>query len=224
MNVQNRSLNEHVLHYAVYYVNSSGTDRKIEALPMTLETLELEAIVERLGMLEKENRRLRRCMIIVIIAVSSVILMGQSKPLARIAEAQKFALKDASGNVRGWMGIVGKGSELILRNDSAQPMISLKVSTDAGDLHFYGRQSSGMNLGLDSASPSVAMAYADGQGSAGITFGKNGPSLRLVERNGFSTVVGASQINSPTAGRAPYTSAASVVLYDKNKKVIWKAP
>ena len=191
---------------------------------MTVETPELRAVVERVGKLEKQNRRLQRGMLATFIAFSAVILMGQAAPSPRTVDAQKFVLKDANGNVRGWMGIVGKGSELVLGNDSAKPMISLRVSNDSGDLHFYGERRSGMNLGVNSGNPSISILDADGQGGAGITFGKNGPSLSLEDGNGFSAVVGTSQIDNSSDGQARYTSAASVVLFDKKKKVIWRAP
>jgi hypothetical protein len=50
---------------------------------------------------------------------------------------------------------IGKGSELTLGNENAQPMISLEVSTDSGDLHFYGNRRSGMNLSINSGNPSI---------------------------------------------------------------------
>jgi hypothetical protein len=190
---------------------------------MNAETPELRDVVERLNKLEERHRRLQRGLIAALIAVSTVILMGQAAPSPGTVEAQKFVLKDASGKVRGWMGIIGNGSELALGNVNAQPMISLEVSTDSGDLHFYGSRRSGMNLGVNSGEPSISIVDSEGQGGAGITFGKNGPSLKLEDGNGFSTVVGTSQIEDPDRP-AQQTSAASVVLFGKDKKVIWRAP
>ena len=80
-----------------------------------------------------------------------------------------------------------------------------------------------MNLGINSGNPSISVLNADGQGGAGMSFGKNGPSLKLQDGNGFSTVVGASQIENRSR-QAQSTSAASVVLFDKDNKVIWQAP
>jgi hypothetical protein len=191
---------------------------------MNVEPPELSEFVIRLGKLEKQNRRLQRGIIAALAAVTAVILMGQAAPSPHTVDAQRFVLKDVNGNVRGWMGIVGKGSELVLGNDSAQPMISLRVSTDSGDLHFYGSRRSGMNLGVNSGSPSISILNADGQGGAGLTFGKNGPSLSLEDGNGFSTVVGTSEIENASDGQRRYTSAASIVLFDKGKRVLWKAP
>jgi hypothetical protein len=112
---------------------------------------------------------------------------------------------------------------LTLGNANAQPMISLEVSTDSGDLHFYGSRRSGMNLGLNSGNPSISILDADGQGGARITFEKDGPSLRLEDGNGFAAVIGTSQIENSNR-EIQRTSAASVALFDKNKKIIWKAP
>jgi len=190
---------------------------------MTAETPEPRDIAERLGKLEKRNRRLQRGVIAATIAFSTVILMGQAAPSPRIVEAQKFVLKDANGNVRGWMGIIGKGSELTLGNVNSQPMISLEVSTDSGDVHLYGSRRSGMNLGINSGNPSISIVDSDGQGGAGLNFGKNGPSLKLEDGRGFSAVMGTSQVENPDR-QAQYTTTASITLFDKDKKVIWRAP
>ena len=99
---------------------------------------ELHAILERVGKLEAQNRRLRWGNVAILALFSAAILMGQAAPSPRVVEAQRFILKDSDGNVRGWMGTIGKGSELILGNVNAQPMIRLIVSTDSSDLHFFG--------------------------------------------------------------------------------------
>src|SRR4029077_8822292 len=200
-------------------MNVGGYNKGMErygGIPMTAETPELRDLVERLDKLEKRNRRLQRGLIAVFTALSAIVLMGQAAPSPRVVEAQKFVIKDADGKVRGWLGIIGKGSELTLGNANAQPMISLEVSNDSGDLHFYGSRRSGMNLGINSGNPSVSILDADGRGGAGITFAKNGPSLKLEDGNGFSAVVGTSPIQN-TDRHDKYTSAASVTLFDKDK-------
>src|SRR5258707_1946051 len=105
---------------------------------MTSDIQELHAIRERIRKLEVQNQRLRRVLIAIMALVSFVILLGQAAPTPRVLEAQRFVLKDSEGNVRGWMGTIGKGSELTLGNVNAQPMIRLIVVTDSSDLHFLG--------------------------------------------------------------------------------------
>ena len=175
-------------------------------------------------MLEVQNKRLRRWCIAILGIFSTVVLMGQAAPSPRVLEAQKFVLKDSDGNVRGWMGTIGKGSELTLGNVNAQPMIRLIVSTDSSDLHFFGSRKSGMNLGLDSGSPDISMIGAEGNGGAKITFKEFGPSLSLEDVNGSSTIIGAAQLEKSANRKANLTSAASIVLFDKDKNVIWQTP
>jgi len=191
---------------------------------MTPTTPELKAIVERLAKLERQNQTLRAVSMIALITLAAVVSMGQAVPTSHVVEAQKFVLKDANGNVRGWMGVVGNGSELTLGNSNAQPMLRLLVSTDASDLHFFGSHTSGINIGVDSAIPSLSIAGGEGHGRAGITFAKGGPALSLQDENKFSTVIGKTELGIQTKGQPPSTSAASVVLFDGNDKVIWHAP
>ena len=194
---------------------------------MTSDSQELEAIVLRLGQLEKQNRRLKWTGVAIaatFLSLWGVGAISQASPATGVIEAQKVIFKDAKGNVRGWIGVFGKGSELMLGNDQAQPMMRLLVSSDASDLHFFGSQNSGMNLGVDSGDPAVSMAGAGANGAAGIAFTKGGPNLTLKDRSGFSTIVGATELEPLAGAGANHRSAASIVLLDKNKKTIWQAP
>ena len=182
---------------------------------------ELHAILERVAKLEAQNRRLRRGSVAILSLLSAIILMGQSAPPPRVVEAQRFILKDNEGNVRGWMGTIGKGSELSLGNVNAEPMMRLIVSTDASDLHFFGSRNSGMNLGLDSGRPDISMMRAEEKGRAGITFGNDGPALTLEDAKGFTTIVGEIQVEKRANSPARRKSAAPIVLLDKDKKVVW---
>jgi hypothetical protein len=190
---------------------------------VTTSNSEVRAICKRVERLERENRKLRWCALILLLGVSSVILMGQAKPGNRIVEAQKFVLKDEKGKIRGWMGPYGTGSEIMLGNDNAQPMMRLLVSTDAGNLHFYGSHKGGMTLAVDSGDPSLSIVGADGSGGAAIGFSKDGPAFTVSDGTGFSTVIGTTQVKDLSGGTGK-TSAASVVLLDKTKKVLWQAP
>ena len=46
----------------------------------------------------------------------------------------------------------------------------------------------------------------------------------VVDDQGFETVVGTQEVVTPHTGETHTASAASLVLLDKNKNVIWKAP
>jgi hypothetical protein len=185
---------------------------------------EVHAILERVDKLEAQNRRLRRGGLATLILLSAFILMGQTPPSPRVIEAERFVLKDSDGNVRGWMGTIGKGSELTLGNANAQPMMRLIVSTNASDLHFFGSRKSGMNLGLDSGSPGISMIGEDGNGGARITFKEPGPSFTVEDAKGFSAIVGATKLEELKHRKSDLSSAASIILLDKDKNVIWQTP
>ena len=191
---------------------------------MTTGIPDLHAILERISRLEEQNQRLKKLSAAILVLLSAVLLMGQATPSPRVLEAQRFVLKDSDGNVRGWMGTIGKGSELVLGNVNAQPMIRLIVSTDSSDMHFFGSGRSGMNLGLDSGTPDISMIGAEGKGTATIAFKDPGPSFTLEDAKGSSTIVGVSQLEKPANRKAGPTPAASIILLDKNKKITWQTP
>ena len=191
---------------------------------MTHDAPELQDIVKRVDRLEAQNRRLKWGGISLLAVFSAFILMGQAAPTPRVIEAQRFVLKDAKGNIRSWWGLLGQGSEITLGTANKQPKMSLKVSDDASDLHFFGNQNSGMNLGLDSGDPSVSMLASASNGGSGITVSAAEPSLVLKDGNGLSAILGAAQLKGSPEAEVKQTSAASVVLLDKSGKIIWKAP
>ena len=49
-------------------------------------------------------------------------------------------------------------------------------------------------------------------------------NLDLQDQDGFLATLGMTNIVTPRTGQTQKTSAASLVLFDKNKNVIWKAP
>jgi hypothetical protein len=49
-------------------------------------------------------------------------------------------------------------------------------------------------------------------------------NLNLQDQDGFQATLGVTNLVTPRTGESQKTSAASVVLFDKDKSVIWKAP
>jgi hypothetical protein len=191
---------------------------------MTSDPSELQAIKNRLSTLEAQNRRLKWSGLSLLAVLSAFVLMGQTAPTPQVIEAQRFVLKDAKGNVRAWLGLFGKGSEIILGDTNKEPKMTLKVSEDASDLHFYGGEHSGMNLGVDLGYPAISMAGTDGNGRVDIAVSTSGPAIKAQDEKGFSTILGAAQLKASPGAQAKQTSGASVILLDTSGKIIWKAP
>jgi hypothetical protein len=51
-----------------------------------------------------------------------------------------------------------------------------------------------------------------------------GPSINLFDKDGFQAAIGTIDLETPRTGETHRTSAASVMLLSKDKKVLWKAP
>ena len=54
------------------------------------------------------------------------------------------------------------------------------------------------------------------------TFSRDG--VYVTDNQGFAAQIGAAELINPRTGETRKTSAASIVLFDKNKNVLWKAP
>ncbi len=52
----------------------------------------------------------------------------------------------------------------------------------------------------------------------------SGPTIEIEDKQGFQTIIGSTQLETKKTGESHRTSAASIVIFDKNGKVIWKAP
>jgi len=57
-----------------------------------------------------------------------------------------------------------------------------------------------------------------------ISAASEGPSIQVIDREGFQTALGVVSLQTTKTGAKNQTSAASVVLFGKDQKVLWSAP
>ena len=215
---------------------------------MSSSTPEWTAVVERLEKLERQNRRLKQVGAVALILAAAVLLMGQA-PATRTVEANEFVLKDASGNVRGRFSMTIRGPELKLLypNRTSGATLSL-VCSDSPDYCFSSlhltdpkskyqvsmganRRSSDIRVGesfqLQSILPIDTPVLEAIRATPGATLSmdaEDGLRLELKDREGFEATIGTTNLVTPRTGETHKTSVASVVLFDKDKNVLWKAP
>jgi hypothetical protein len=77
---------------------------------MSTEAPDYEALVNRIGKVERENRRMKRAGLALVILSATLVLMGQSQA-TKVVEANGFVLKDASGKVRAQLAFGGQPSK-----------------------------------------------------------------------------------------------------------------
>jgi len=244
--------------------------RPIGGATVKTKVPELEALVNRVEKLERENRWLKRLGFVAFMLAAGLISMGQARG-SRIVEASKFVLKDASGQVRAELGTaedsspslvlfdargsnrasldLNKGGEPALRFETAmgKPLAELSVAVDSprfslfspkGDdgvtvwtakeggsgLLMYGPD--GLRVGLtDRPGKAFALKFEPNGKPKSITeWSLEGPTLQLFDPERWSARFGVTAIRSDRTGETSQTSAASIMLFDKEKNVIWRAP
>ena len=71
------------------------------------------SVHERLEKLEKQNRRLKRAGLVVMVLAGATLLIGQAKPQVQWkVEAERFVLMDANGKLRAELGMAEHGPHL----------------------------------------------------------------------------------------------------------------
>jgi hypothetical protein len=214
-------------------------------------TNEQGAIEERLEKLERQNRRMKLAGLGAVVIAGAFVLMGQASGPRTPPEvrAKSFVLVDANGETRArlYMSASGKGPELDLLDAKGNPRVVLGANSEGPWLALYDANgkprawlivtSDGPRLDLTSADgkssaglvassdgPGLDLNGADGKSSAWLLALSDGPILDLNDASGFETDIGVTGLVTPATGETHKTSAASIVLFGKDRKVLWSAP
>ena len=209
---------------------------------------------ERLSKLENQNRRFKQFGTALLVLVTSLIIMGQapSKKIVEANEfilrdrsnnvraklsihepldIPRLELFDEKGRpsvelssglvpIDGSVGVEGGGMMLV---DSQGHE---RGSFLASDTTAYLRISD-VKGSLKTAAGEQAIIVEDGALIA--RSGKDmsaiiGGGVKVSDSQGFEATLGTTDLVTPRSGETHRTSAASLVLFDSNKNVIWKAP
>ena len=181
---------------------------------MAEQTLELGAIVSRLERLEKENRRLKRVGLAVLTVASAIVLMGQTRTNRTIL-AEKFELINSNGKTQ---------AELTTFQGYPNLMLHGPEGARQGEAATIGISPTGPYVELEDSHGNRAIL---GEGSLSLLGGygaDSGPYISLLDRQNYMTVIGSTDLVTPATGETHKTSAASLVLFGKDKNVLWSAP
>jgi hypothetical protein len=188
-----------------------------------------ESILERLNVLEKQNRRMRRIGIAAIVIAASLLVMGQKTAVNRTVEASEFILRDSNGIVRSKWAMTKEGPD-------GRPMLSLSGPNEKkSHVSLFGPSSSeGPQLALTDGDRSMgfgrlgvpdALTLFMNSGGGSIEFEvTSNPYIKVHDKEDFEALVGNTRLVTELTGETHQTSAASVTLTGKDKKVLWKAP
>jgi hypothetical protein len=207
------------------------------------------SLESRIGQLEKENFMWKRMGLASFLFLACIGLMGQAKqhrtpkptapPAAPVAtptsalvpkllEAESFVLKDPNGRVRAELAMSGTGPSLKLRDESGSALVTLSLNDSApggpllllSDPHHHASfalsvlEGAGSQLSLTGERPDIQV---------GLRATPDGTAIELSDKDGFSATIG-NGVQAAKNGKAKKTSAASIALFGKDRRVLWSTP
>lgn len=202
---------------------------------MNSQAPSLEKLQERIGKLESQNRWLKRCGVLVLAGVALVAIMAQAPSTSRKIDANEITIRDAKGNVRARIGVdaATDSAEMWLQTAKGDEGTSLSqngilMKQDGVARTIVGDSS--ITLTNSKGQPNVRITAADDaerdlfiEGSTGFLQYLPGHALEISDSDGYEALIGTTDVRG-AAKAGGQTSAASVVLTDPDRKVLWKAP
>jgi hypothetical protein len=202
---------------------------------MKTQTISLESLHNRIANLERQNGRLKISGAVALACVAMVALMAQ-KPAPKTLEANNIIVKDSAGNTRVRIGVdpTTDAAEMWLQTAKADEGASLSESGLLLKENGAARtiiQNGNITLGNSKGQPNIKLSADDNaeralsiEGNSGNLFYLPGHALEIQDADGYETSIGNSDLRATAGAAAHSTNAASVILFDPDKKVIWKAP
>lgn len=197
---------------------------------------------DRLLKLEKQNHRFKRLGFAALIVPALLLVMGQAAS-KKTVEANEFILRDDSGNVRARLSMnVPAGAtpgypgaaQLVFFDEKGKKRASLDGGNTDGFSgltlndqqerirgYFTETSAFGATLVLQDERGRVQTRLQDGEMALNNVTANQ---VRVANAEGFAATLGVTDLVTPKTGETHTTSAASLVLFDKDKNVIWKAP
>jgi len=147
---------------------------------MTALTRDMQAVVDRLGKLERQSRRWRLAAFLATIGLVAVFAMAQtSTPRELNAErvtARAFTLIDSTGKTRARWGSTEDGPALFLFDEAGRARVGLAATKEgSAGLELYdaaGNRKVGLNVTNDE--PRLFLYDDAGKMRAGLTVSKDG--------------------------------------------------
>ncbi len=145
---------------------------------MTTRLSEVSALVVRVENLERQNRRLKAGLTMVLLAASVIVLLGQAAPSDKTIEAQQIILRDENGKIR--VGLYSNSSGVILYDGDGRTQAMLTARGSSPALQLVGPNERTLTL----LTPS-SLSLNDGYGRPRVRLdgGGNVPGLVLLDEN-----------------------------------------
>jgi hypothetical protein len=203
------------------------------------------SVESRISHLEKESRTWKRIGLSSLLLLACIGLMGQAKqrrtptptpapatppppPGPKIVEAESFVLKDTNGRVRAELAMSGAGPSLKLKDEKGSALVTLSLNDSApsGPLLLLSDPQHHASFALsvlEGAGSQLSLAGERPDIQLRLRTAPDGTALELSDKDGFSTTIG-NGVQASKNGKAKKTSAASIALFGKDRRVLWSTP
>ena len=143
-------------------------------------------------------------------------------------EAESFILKDANGKVRAELSMGGTGPSLKFRDQAGMALVTLSLNDSAPGGPFLllsdPQHHAGLSMSvLEGAGSQLSLTGERADVQAHIAVTPEGTSLALSDQEGFTANIGSGMQPSKN-GQVKKTTAASITLLNKDRKLLWSAP
>jgi hypothetical protein len=128
----------------------------------SLNEPDIQTIIERLGKLERQNRRLRYAGVVTLIAFGALVIIGQTTYKRRVIRAEEFQLVDSHGNLKGRMCVDSDDPQLELFNQHGVSAVAL-YAYDKGNIGQLLLSSVESGKISKTSADSIVMAMPDGK-------------------------------------------------------------
>lgn len=202
-----------------------------------------DPLLARIERLEQQNRRLKHGGLACLLVLASIGLMGQTtthkRPthtatpppapvLPKDIVAESFSLKDSTGKVRAELSMGATGPSFKLRDQNGSALVNISLNDSAPNgatlLMSDPQHAAGLSISvLEGAGSQMMLTGPTADIQAHLGASADGSSLDLTDQSGFSAVIGDGMLTTKS-GQVKKTTAASVALFNKDRKVLWSAP
>ena len=200
-----------------------------------------DPLLARIERLEQQNRRFKHGGLACLLVLASVGLMGQTThrrtthtapppppALPKDIVAESYTLKDSAGKVRAELSMGATGPSFKLRDQNGSALVNISLNDSAPNgatlLMSDPQHAAGLSISvLEGAGSQMMLTGPSADIQAHLGAGADGSSLDLTDQSGFSSVIGDGMLTTKS-GQVKKTTAGSIALFNKDRKVLWSAP
>jgi len=189
---------------------------------MNSELHDTQEFHHRLLRLERQNLRVKRIGAAALVGAVSLLVMGQASPKQKTVEAGEFILTDTEGKTRASLSV-----DYTTKPPVSQLILFGPDGRETARIDSGGSVQGGGGVTLSGAEGQRAILSSTFLDLTGADRGGTlllRDTLSIKDSEGYEATLGVSALQTPKTGERHRTSAASLVLFDKDSNVIWKAP